>query len=347
MNRVRQWGAWVVIGGLILVGIWNLPRGEEPSAPHSETRLLMGTLVSIAIWGLDEKSASLAMDGAFNEMGRIESVMSRFLPESAVSQVNGSPRGRFHLLPEEVLIVVSRGLEFGRMSNGAFDIGIGPLSDLWGFSREPPPERAPDPTALESWLKLRSETRGAGIDLMVEDRTIRLANESVGLDLGGIAKGYAVDRAMEQLHKAGVVNALINAGGDMRIAGSKGSKPWHIGLRDPRKPDGVVAVMDIDRARAISTSGDYERFFLADGVRHHHILDPKSAAPARSGLMSVSIQANDSLTADALSTALFVLGERAGLELLHRFPGCEALLIRADGSQLQTPGFIASRIAAP
>lgn len=348
MKSWTRWLGWLGLFGLgmLFLLVSRLPGEPEAEPPLLETRLLMGTLVSISTWGVEEKQAEAAMEQAFAEMSRIEGMMSRFIPTSPVSGLNDAPRGAFHTVPAELISVVSKGLEIGQLSGGAFDIGLGPLSDLWGFSREPPPETPPAPDALKKWREERDRTPGPGIELASDNR-LRLTGPAIGLDLGGIAKGYAVERAMEMLRQAGVVNALINAGGDMRIAGSKGGKPWHIGLRDPRKPDGVVAVMDLTGSKALATSGDYERFFMADGVRYHHILDPKQGGSSRSGLMAVSIQAADSLTADALSTAVFVLGESAGLALLQQFPGCEALLIREDGQMVQTPGFVATRSKTP
>ncbi|MBF0342195.1 MAG: FAD:protein FMN transferase [Magnetococcales bacterium] len=343
-------GKWRwLAGGAALLALLVIGRLSFTSAPpgvHSATRLQMGTLVTISVWGVADGAAERAMEPAFEEIARIESLMSRFLASSPLARLNEAPRGRTHPVPGELAQLMARGVEFGRLSRGAFDIGLGPLSDLWGFSREPPPTAPPSREALQNWRSRRSALQGEqGIEITPEG--VNLANDAVGVDPGGIAKGYAVDQAMEKLRQAGVENALINAGGDMRIAGSKGGKPWHIGLRDPRNPDGVVAVMDLVGPKALSTSGDYERFFLADGVRHHHILDPRSGESARSGLISVSIQAPDSLTADALSTALFVLGEQAGLALLRLFPGCEAFLIREDLSFVQTEGFIAVRSKAP
>ncbi|MBF0164942.1 MAG: FAD:protein FMN transferase [Magnetococcales bacterium] len=328
-----------IVAALFIVALARTLIGPSPRGIQTDTRLLMGTLVTISVWGVEKGRAQPAMNAAFEEMARIEARMSRFVATSEVASLNAAERGTWQPLSEELERVVTLGMEIDGLSGGAFDIGLGPLSDLWGFSREPPPETPPEPREIRKWLEFRSARIGPGIE--INEHRLRLANASVGLDLGGIAKGYAVDRAMEILEREGVAHALINAGGDMRIAGSKGGKPWHIGLRDPRQADGVVAVMDLKGSVAISTSGDYERFFIHQGVRHHHILDPATGHSARSGLMSVSIQASGSFLADALSTALFVLGETKGLALLEKFPNSAALLIREDGSRIQTPGFIA------
>ncbi|MBF0190789.1 MAG: FAD:protein FMN transferase [Magnetococcales bacterium] len=337
---------WGMAGVLtILLLAWWRFEARPAEESRLSTRLLMGTLVSITTWGVPQTAAERAMDQAFDEMQRIEALTSRFIPDSAVSRLNNAPRDHDHAVPEELARVIARGVEIGNLSGGVFDIGLGPLSDLWGFSREPPPTAPPAPAAVRLWLDARARTPPPTIGI-TPDSKIRLASASVALDLGGIAKGYAVERAMAVLQQAGVANALINAGGDMRLAGDKNGKPWHIGLRDPRDPGGVVAVMDLTGSRAVSTSGDYERYFIADGVRHHHILDPRQGSSARSGLIAVTIQAPDSMTADGLSTALFILGETEGLKLLTHFPDSEALMIREDGGFVQTPGFIAIRHTA-
>ncbi|MBF0293860.1 MAG: FAD:protein FMN transferase [Magnetococcales bacterium] len=321
---------------------------DRPVRPRVTTRLLMGTLVEISTWGVTEPVSRRAVGLAFDEMARIEDRMSRMRPDSELARINQAQRGELQPISAELAQVVARGLEMGRLSSGAFDIGLAPLSDLWGFSLEPPPTRPPPPERIADWLAQRARQNGNGIALGgTAENKIRLENAGVGLDLGGIAKGYAVEQAVGILRREGVHDALINAGGDMRILGSKGGKPWHVGLRDPRDPQGVAAILDLLGEVALSTSGDYERYFMADGVRHHHILDPKTGQSARAGLISVSVQAPDAMTADGLSTALFVLGEQAGLEMLRHFPGCEALLIRADGGHFQTPGFIGRWVKGP
>ncbi|MBF0178432.1 MAG: FAD:protein FMN transferase [Magnetococcales bacterium] len=338
-------GLVLTLALLLVAGWWWQ---ERPLRPSVTTRLLMGTLVEISTWGMPEALSMRAVALAFDEMTRVEERMSRMRPESELARINRGQRGQWQPISAELALVVDRGLAMGRLASGAFDIGLGSLSDLWGFSLEPPPTRPPPADRIAGWLAQRARQNDAGIERSGEsEKKIRLDNAGVGLDLGGIAKGYAVERAVEMLRREGVQDALINAGGDMRILGSKGGKPWHVGLRDPRDPQGVAAILDLAGEVALSTSGDYERFFMADGIRHHHILDPKTGQSARAGLISVSVQAPDSMTADGLSTALFVLGEQAGLAMLRHFPGCEALLIREDGSHFQTTGFIGRWVKGP
>lgn len=346
--RSRQWGVYgvavVVVVALLTRWMWF----SEPIPPRVTTRLLMGTLVSISTWGIPEQQEARAVGLAFEEMARIEAMMSRFQPESVVARLNSGKRGEDYPIPKELGQLLLGGLQINARSQGAFAMGLAPLADLWGFSREPYPVAPPDANAVAAWLKRYAQAVAGGIIVTTTPEfMVRLQDETIGLDLGGIAKGYGVDRAVEILHREGVDNVLINAGGDMRGMGSKGGVLWHIGLKDPREPTGVVAVIDWVGGMAMSTSGDYERFFMFEGRRYHHILDPKTGDSARSGLISVSVQARDSLTADGLSTALFVLGEEAGLRLLRQFPGCEALLIRQDGGFVQTPGFVGRWVQGP
>ena len=324
---------WAFIGG---------PRQVEPEV-RTTTRLLMGTLVSISTWQVPEAVEAEALSRAFDEMARVEALMSHHRPESVVSRVNATPRGAWLAVPEELAALLKLGLAVLRDSAGAFDMGLAPLTGLWGFSRQPPPEAPPGEAALSAWLRARPP--GPGIEV-AGDR-VRLLHESVGLDLGGIAKGWAIDRAVMVLRRAGIENALVNAGGDMRALGGKGAQPWRIGIQHPRRADEVAAVSrlqgrihgEVRENLAMVTSGDYERFFNHGGQRFHHILDPRSGSSARSGLLSVSVQAADAVTADALCTALFVLGAEAGLAMLERYPGAEALLMFADGTHRMTPGF--------
>ena len=326
---------------LLAVVLWQHRSGLPPeSQRRTTTRLLMGTLVAITTWELPGLREERAVAHAFAEMTRIEAFMSHRDPASAVWAINHAARNQWHPLPAELATMLARGVEGQDRSGAAFDMGLGTLTSLWGFSREPPPAVPPLPAAVAQWLRRRPTE--PGIALRREHGhpwQIRLANSEVVLDLGGIAKGYAIDRAVAVLRDAGVVNALVNAGGDLRAIGHKGGTPWRIGIQHPRRPKEVAAVSLLRGDVAMVTSGDYERFFIHKGVRYHHIMGPKQGAPARAGLISVSVQASEALVADILSTAIFVLGKESGLRLLARYPGSEALLITKTGRHYRTPGF--------
>ncbi|MBF0611654.1 MAG: FAD:protein FMN transferase [Magnetococcales bacterium] len=315
--------------------------GEKPAGSQSSSRLLMGTLMTITLWSQEGETSrsAAAMQSAFGEMERIEKVMSSHLNTSAVGRINQAPRGQWHPLEEEVYHVLAESLRIAKLSQGAFEAGLWPLTNLWGFSREPPATAPPEMAKIESWRKgyplgtaiqIRGETGG---------RQILLANEYVGLDLGAIAKGYAVDRALDHLAVLGFTNAIVNAGGNLGVNGSKGGTPWRIGIQHPRESQGVVAEVSLQKRMGLVTSGDYERFFMHEGKRYHHILDPQSGMPTANGVVSVTIQHPKAMTADALSTAAFVLGLDKGLELIRQEPGASALFILEDGRQVASGGF--------
>ncbi|HIJ85344.1 MAG TPA: FAD:protein FMN transferase, partial [Magnetococcales bacterium] len=202
--------------------------------------------------------------------------------------------------------------------------------------------KIPESQAISSWLENRKNHLEEGIRVEKSPDgtyTLQLDDVSFALDLGAIAKGYALDKAMETMKQAGVANALIIGGGDMVIAGSKGGKPWRIGIQHPRDHDKIMAFSEIVGDMSMATSGDYERFFMVDGERQHHILDPETGRPSRSGLISVSIQAKEGMLADALSTAVFVMGMEKGKAFIEKWEGIEGMLVAENGERWKSVGF--------
>ena len=324
----------------------------RPSPPatlvHTTTQLHMGTLVSISTWNTTTDIEERAVTRAFAEIARIEQRMSLHRPDSEVAKINAVSRETSTAISAELATLLRLGETISHHSAGAFAMDLEPLTRLWGFSGESQPSIPPDEKSLHAWLSSYPKKGGiVVIESTADQFFIRLKSNSVGLDLGGIAKGYAIDRAVEIMRQEGAINAMVNAGGDLRILGSKGGEPWRIGLQNPRQPENVVAISKLSGDRAMVTSGDYERFFLHEGIRYHHILDPRTGKPARSLFSSVSVQAPQAMLADALSTAIFVLGREKGLALLQKFPACEALLITESGEQIRTPGFIGEWLVTP
>lgn len=352
--------ASLLLYAAFFTGRSNAPRQTDTDQKRTTTRLLMGTLVSISTWGVPDGLERQGVAAAFDEMARIDALMSSHKPESPVARLNRSAHDTSHPLVPELADLLREAQQIQKLSRGAFDPGLGELATLWGFSADPPATRPPEKNRLEEWLKIfHANDSGAGIDseagegsgsdieLSTDPTTshplIRLANAATALDLGGIAKGYAIDRAIETLKAAGIRHALVNAGGDLRGIGRKGTQPWRVGIQHPRRSDRVIAVTlwpnQSDGDRAMVTSGDYERYFLHEGQRYHHLLDPKTGYPARSGLLSVSVQADRAALADGLSTAFFVLGEKETRDLLPTLPGVELMLIREDETHWQSEGF--------
>lgn len=291
-------------------------------------RILMGTLVEISVVGRDEDKAAAAINDAFGEMERVEKLMSRWIPESEVSRINRWAGVRPVKVSTEVREVIQRAGEISKASGGYFDISVGGLLDLWGF--EGSGGRVPAKVEIEQALGLV----GYGAIHMDEEASTVELRRGMRIDLGGIAKGYAVDRAYEVLTSRGYGNVIVNAGGDMRVGGRKPKGPWVIGIQDPRDRSRILASLDVGDI-SVATSGDYERYFEADGVRYHHLLDPFTGYPARQ-CRSVTILAKDAVTADALATAVFVMGPEKGLRLIEAMEGVEALIVSADGKIIQS-----------
>ncbi|MEO5363287.1 MAG: FAD:protein FMN transferase [Magnetococcus sp. DMHC-8] len=344
-----RWKTGLPILVVVILGVALLTGRLSPRTQVlTTTRMLMGTLVSISTWGVPPARSDRAVNRAFAEMARIEDVMSSHRPTTEVSRINQVSRETWIPLSDALGQLLQQGLVLTERSNQAFAMGLEPLTGLWGFSSDRAVSAPPPSSAWQAWLQAYPATGAIELrELPDHTRQIRLKSASVGLDLGGIAKGYAVDQAIAVLRQEGVDNAIVDAGGDLRVIGSKGGEPWRIGLQHPRQTDQVAAVSLLQGDMAMMTSGDYERFFLHEGQRYHHIMDPGTGTPAQSGLSSVSVQGVGGSIAHGLSTAIFVLGAERGLALLKQFPGSEALLITTEGQPIQTPGFVGTWLAKP
>lgn len=310
---------------VVLAAFWLVSCGSGDSGKITRvSRIAMGTLVEISVSGSAEK-AGHAIEAAFDEIKRIEDLTS-FHKSSGLTELNNSA-GKGPVQPgAELTDLIKRSLEFSDMSGGAFDPTIGPLAQLWNFSGESGP-RLPELSEIQRVLPL------VGWKFMKVDAVqglVELTREGMSVDLGAIAKGYALERASAKLRENGVTSGLINAGGDIVAFGKKGpDKPWRVGIQDPRNPSGVIAVAAIND-RAVVTSGDYERYFFDSDKRYHHLLDPKTGFPA-DRLQSVTIVAPDAVTADALSTAVFVMGKDEGLALIESQPDVAGLMVDSEG----------------
>jgi thiamine biosynthesis lipoprotein len=288
----------------------------------------MGTRLQIQVFpeGGDREAAQKAIDAAFAELARVEALMSEWSPESEISRVNrGAGASAPVTVSKEVLDVLTRGKEVAAVSNGAFAMTWAVLSSLWNFNQGDSAKKLPDQGRVEARRGLIGDDK---IVLDAAKNTVRLPTADMALGLGAIAKGYAIDKALGVLAAAGFKNALVFAGGDIGTSGTKGDKPWLVGIQDPRAA-GYFATVTL-RDEAVATSGDYEKYFEIDGVRYHHILDPRTGFPAK-GCRSVTIIAKDAITADALATAVFVLGPEAGMALIEK-QGVGGVIVDADNN---------------
>lgn len=295
---------------------------------------IMGTAITAELWSDDARSGHAAAAVVMAEMHRIDRRMSPHRADSELSRINQGAGVRPVPLSEEMFRLLTRAQEFAARSQGAFDITYAAVGHLYDYRAGVAPEDA----ALAA---ARAAVGWQHLELDAHTRTVRFHRPGMRIDLGGFAKGYAVDNAIALVRQLGVRHAYIAAGGDSRVLGSRRGRPWTVAIRDPRRAGEVVAVLPLEDT-AISTSGDYERYFDAPGpagevVRHHHLIDPATGRSPRH-VASVTILAPDGLTAEALGKAVFVLGAARGLELLETIPGVDAVIIDSQGRLHTTPG---------
>jgi len=263
------------------------------------------------------------------EARRIETKFSRYRESSVVSEINRNAGRTPVAVDEETDALVGEALDLARDTGGRFDPTVGPLRRAWDFRSG----RVPDDEEIEALLPLVGADR-----VSRRHRTIFLRGEGMELDLGGVGKEYAVDRAAAILREEGVAAAIVNFAGDVRILGSRADgRPWSIGVRDPLRPGEIRFTVRVVGGAGVATSGDYERCFVRDGVRYHHILDATTGRPAR-GIASATVVASTAFAAGRFATAAFLLGAEKGLAMLEGAPGIEGVLIAEDGSILATPG---------
>jgi len=301
---------------------------------YKRSQVLMGTVVEITVAAQNEKSAEEAMTAAFKEIRRLEEIMSTYIPSSDISRVNAAAGLSPVKVHRDLILVVKKALEFARVSGGAFNIALGPAIDLWNVTES---DRVPSDQELEA-IRPLTDLRNIIVDETAE--TLFLKEKGMRINLGGIGKGFAADYAYNVLLKQGIKSGIVAVAGDLRVFGKRpDGSAWNIGITHPRKKEGVMAqVQFLDRAdMAISTSGDYERFFMKNGVRYHHVLSPDTLHPSR-GNQSVSVIAKDSTTADAISTAIFAMDPAKGFKLLESLPGVEGIIMGDDGHIGLSPG---------
>lgn len=323
MQRSMKEGA-LCIGLLLLVvasdGAADWHKAEEP---------LMGTRVTVELWHEDPKIAKQGIKAVMDEMHRINRLMSPYIEDSELSKINREAASRPVVCDPELLQLIARSLEISKITDGAFDITFASVGHLYNYREGV----HPDDDQIKSVLPAISYRH---VHLDLESGSIKFARAGVKIDLGGIAKGYAVDRGIAILDQMGVEHAIVTAGGDSRVRGERWGRPWKVGIREPRDPDAVVAILPLIDT-AISTSGDYERFFIEEGVRYHHILNPGTGRSVDT-VRSVSVIGPDATTTDALSTSVFVLGTEKGLTLVDSLAEFEAVIIDEHGQMLFSNG---------
>ncbi|HDH50676.1 MAG TPA: FAD:protein FMN transferase [Nitrospirae bacterium] len=300
-----------------------------------ESRFVMDTLCTITVVSPSEKQAGKAIGAGFDSIEILEQRLSFFSSDSEVTAINNAAGSSPVMVSKETFGLIQKAIEVADITYGAFDPSVAPLTELWDFSGQDP-EHPVVPGEREIKLALRS----VGYKKIKADPSaseVLLEEKGMKIELGGIAKGYAADMAVEAIKARGIKAALVAVAGDIKGFGSKpGNRPWNVGVQNPRTPDAkkpdrtkdIIASLHLN-GEAVSTSGDYQRFFIKDGKRYHHILDPETGYPAAAGVISVSVIAPDGYMADGLSTGIFILGREKGIKLLESM-GLDGIIVDAD-----------------
>lgn len=296
------------------------------------SHIAMDTVMEIRFQARGLRAAEEVRDDIFNEVERLEKIFSRSIPGSDVATVNNNAGREPVPVSEEAFSVTKKAVEFAELTGGAFDPTIAPLTDLWGFFSEHE-YRVPDEQEIEAALELVDYSL---VEFNVEENSIYLPLEGMGLELGGIAKGFIVDRALEILKEAGINNAYVNAGDIGLIGNRPDGEPWRIGVRNPRDESSMIAVLPLVD-QSVDTSGDYERAFEEDGIKYHHILDPHTGKPADE-LASVTVISDTTIDADVLSTAAFVLGADKGFILIEELENTQGVFVTPELNITYTSG---------
>ena len=294
-----------------------------------DSRPMMGTEVSVYLWSDDPEAGMATLEAVFQEADRIDHLMSTYKDDSEISEINRTAADSAVEVGHELYQLIARSLEISVLTQGAFDITYDSVGQHYDFRERQRPDDETVMSELENidyrYVRLDDQTA-----------TIRFLRHGVRINLGGIAKGYVVERGIDILRSKGIEHAIVTAGGDSRLLGDRRGRPWMVGIRDPRQV-GEVAITVPLQEEAISTSGDYERFFDEDGVRYHHIIQPNTGTPA-SGVHSATVFGPDAVTTDALSTSVFVMGVDLGLRMIAVLPDYECIVIDADGQVFFSDG---------
>jgi thiamine biosynthesis lipoprotein len=282
----------------------------------------MGTVVQVSLAGTDAGRADELSARCQGMLEGLEDRLSFFRPGSDVSRLNAAETGSYVPVGPDLQALVALSLRFGELSGGAFDVTVGPLMRLWGFGGGHGLTNVPSDEAI-----VQAVTRVGYTAIATNAAGVALLKPGMKIDLGGIAKGYAVDRCCDALRQGGARDFLVNLGGNLRAYGSPApGRAWRIGVRNPFNTDALLGTLELPEGWATATSGNYERFVTVDGRRYSHIMDPRTGRPVE-GMAGVTVLAPTAVETDGLSTTLFVLGVEAGTRALGEFPGAEALFV--------------------
>jgi len=293
------------------------------------TEAIMGTRCYVELWADEPAKGNDAIDAVMAELRRIDSLMSHYKPESQLSQINQYANERPVQVDKELFDLIKLSTHYSQITEGAFDITYASVGYLYNYPQHIRPTEAQIRQALPAvnWRNMLLDE---------EHHTVRFEHPGMRIDLGGIGKGHAVDRGIDVLKARGIARALVTAGGDSRIIGDRMGRPWLVAIRHPDNPSKVVTRIPLSDS-AVSTSGDYERYFDEDGVRYHHIIDPRTGHSA-SKVRSATILAPTATQTDGMSKTAFVLGAEKALEIINRMPEYDAVFVLPDGRVLYSNG---------
>ena len=318
-TKLASSARWALLGALLLQVVFAPASFAEW---HRDDQAIMGTSVVAEVWHEDAQRAKTLLTSVMAEMRRIEKAYSPYIESSELSVLNREAALDAVPVSAEMWTLLAASRRVSELSNGAFDITYASAGKLYDYRESKKPAGAALNSAIEA-INYRHV-------LLMRGQRVRFSHPGVSIDLGGIAKGYAVDRCVELLREQGVTQGMVAAGGDSRIIGDRMGRPWTVGVQNPRNEREMIALLPLEDT-AVSTSGDYERYFEEDGVRYHHIINPSNGDSARD-VRSVTILGPEGLFTDALSTAVFVLGLDKGLGLIDELPGIDAVVVDGAGN---------------
>jgi thiamine biosynthesis lipoprotein len=327
----RGWRGTALVVVLFMSACASPP--DDSDGPMAErVGITMGTELKVSAQTHDSAAAASAFAAVFAEFNRLDGLLSVWKADSDVLRVNAA--AGLHAVPvgPDMIEVLRAARQISEWSGGKFDVTFGALADVWKFDQDQD-NTVPTREQIQARIPLVDYK---AIELDSAAGTVFLKRKGMHIHLGGIGKGYAVERAVKILRDRGFRNFMIQAGGDLYVGGLQHGKPWRLGIADPRKPEESFGALDLSDG-TFSTSGDYERFFFKDGRRYHHILDPDLGEPARA-CRSVTIVSDSPILADGLSKSVFILGPVEGMALIKRLPRVEAVIVTATNEVVVSPG---------
>lgn len=313
---------------LAIAAVLLLAACSKEPPPYHEQSYVFGTLVDVSVYGESEPRARQAVNEVLHEFQRLHNMLHAWQP-SELSELNAAfARGESKAVSAELAFMLQDAAQLAQQSQGLFNPAIGGLVQLWGFHADEFKAALPDEKQIAALVAANPQMS----DIVIEQGKARSRNKAVQLDLGGYAKGYALDRAAEILRKQGIRNALVNIGGNVLALGQHGKRPWRVGIQHPRKP-GALAILELQDGEAIGTSGDYQRYFMLDGKRYCHLIDPRSGYPAQ-GVQAATILTRGpraGVLSDASSKPLFIAGTAGWRAAAAQMNLPEAMLVDAQG----------------